>query len=157
VKTATFTVHATTDQSARWKRAAEAEGYASVGTWASRALDSYLKQRLVAGAPVPLAWGRGRVRAVLQDGPCDLRGLISPPFGIFHGSMAGPLRWGSTHAYSLVYLPSGRLLGTFRYAAHCKALASDLARVWVRWDGAGAEPPSQDSAPIVARHLSEAK
>lgn len=40
MKVASFTVHASADQSARWKRAAEAEGYASVGTWASRALDA---------------------------------------------------------------------------------------------------------------------
>lgn len=158
MKVATFTLHATADQSARWKRAAEAEGYASVGTWASRALDAYLKLRLTAGAPVPLAWARGRVRAVLDDGQVhQLRGLISPPFGLFHGSAAGPLSWGSTHRYTLCYTPSGRLLATFRYAAHCKALASDLARVWVRWDGAGAEPPSQEPRPIVARHLTEAK
>jgi hypothetical protein len=147
LKVASFTLHATADQSARWKRAAEAEGYASVGSWASRALDAYLKQRLVAGA-----WSRGTVRAVLQDGPCDLRGWISPPFGFFRGSAAGPLPWGSGHLYTLSYLPSGRLLGTFRYAAHCKALASDLARVWVRWDGAGAEPASHDPGAIVARH-----
>lgn len=158
MKVASFTVHATAEQSARWKRGAEAEGFASVGRWASRALDAYLKQRLAAGAPVPLAWARGRVRAVLLDGNAyDLRGWIAPPFGFFHGTAAGPIGHGSTHLYTLAYLPTGRLLGTFRYAAHCKALASDLARVWVRWDGAGAEPPSQDPAPIVARHLSEAK
>ena len=157
MKVASFTVHATAEQSARWKRAAEAEGFASVGMWASRALDAYLKQRLAAGAPVPLAWARGRVRAVLQDGSVyDLRGWLAPPFGFYRGNAAGRVP-GGTKAFSLVYLPTGRLLGTFRYAAHCKALASDLARVWVRWDGAGAEPPSQDPAPIVARHLSEAK
>lgn len=158
MKVATFTVHATADQSARWKRAAEAEGYASVGAWASRALDAYLKQRLAAGAPVPLAWCRGSVRAILDDGGTyQLRGWIAPPFGLFRGSAAGPIPHGSTHLYTLAYTPTGRLLGTFRTAAHCKALASDLARVWVRWDGTGSEPPSQDPVPIVARHLSEAK
>ncbi len=158
LKTASFTLHATTDQSARWKRAAEAEGYGSVGGWASRALDAYLKQRLAAGAPVPLAWCRGFVRAVLDDGNTyNLRGWIGRPFGYFHGSAAGPIPHGSTHLYTLAYTPTGRLIGTFRTAAHARALASDLARVWVRWDGAGAEPPSQDAAPIVARHLLEAK
>lgn len=157
MKTATFTVHATADQSARWKRAAEAEGYASVGTWAARALDAYLKLRLAAGAPVPLAWARGRVRAVLLDGSTHgLKGWVAPPFGFFRGSAAGRVPSG-TKSFTLCYLPTGRLLGTFRYAAHCKALASDLARVWVRWDGAGAEPPSQDPTPIVARHLRDAK
>lgn len=157
MKTATFTVHATADQSARWKRAAEAEGYASVGSWASRALDAYLKQRIAAGAPVPLSWSWGAVRAVLQDGTArEVRGWIAPPFGFYRGSGDGKIRRG-TKVFTLVYTPTGRLLGTFRYASHCKALASDLARTWVRWDGAGAEPPSQDPRPIVARHLSEAK
>jgi hypothetical protein len=158
VKVASFTVKATVDQSARWKRAAEAEGYASVGGWASRALDAYLKQRLAAGAPVPLAWYHGNVRAVLDDGKVyQIRGWIAPPFGLFHGSASGPIPHGSTQRYALVYTPAGRILGTFRTAAHCKALASDLARIWVRWDGTGAEPLSQDLAPIVARHLNEAK
>jgi hypothetical protein len=157
LKVATFTVHATADQSARWKRAAEVEGYASVGGWASRALDAYLRQRLAAGAPVPLCWSRGRVRAMLQDGAMhDLKGWIAPPFGFYRGSAAGKISSG-TKAFTLCYLPTGRRLGTFKYAAHAKALASDLARVWVRWDGAGAEPPSQDLAPIVARHRQEAK
>ena len=158
MKVASFTVRATMAQSVRWKRAAESEGYASVGSWAALALDAYLKQRLAAGAPVPLAWYHGTVRAVLDDGKVyQLRGWISPPFGLFHGSAAGPIPHGSTQRYALVYTPAGRILGTFRTAAHCKALASDLARVWVRWDGAGAEPPSQDPGAIVARHLREAK
>lgn len=151
MKVASFTVKATAAQSARWKRAAEAEGYASVGGWAGPALDAYLKQRLAAGAPVPLSWSRGTVRAVLDDGEVyQLRGWIAPPFGFFHGKETGPVPVG-TKAFTLVYTPTGRILGTFKFAAHCKALASDLARVWVRWDGTGAEP-SQDSGPIVAGH-----
>lgn len=157
MKVASFTVKATAGQSARWKQAAEAEGYASVGAWASRALDAYLKQRLAAGAPVPLAWAKGTVRAVLLDGETrELSGWIAPPFGIFRGSAVGPGYHGC-RLYTLAYNPTGRLLGTFRYISHCKALASDLARVWVRWDGAGAKPPSQDPGPIVAQHRSEAK
>lgn len=157
MKVTSFTVKATMDQSARWKRAAEAEGYASVGAWASRALDAYLKQRLAAGAPVPLSWSWGQVKAALQDGTTrEIRGWVAPPFGFFRGRAEGKVP-GGTKAFTLVYLPSGRLLGTFRYAAHCKALASDLARVWVRWDGTGAEPPSQDTGPVVARHLRDAK
>ena len=155
MKVASFTVHATADQSARWKRASTAEGYASVGGWASRALDSYLKQRLAAGAPVPLSWSWGQVRALLQDGTIhEFRGWIAPPFGFYRGMAAGKVPSG-TKAFTLCYLPSGRTLGTFRYASHAKALACDLARLWVRYGGA--EPPSQDAAPIVERHLDQAK
>ncbi len=45
MKVATFTVRATMQQSIRWKQAAEAEGCASVGSWAALALDAYLKAR----------------------------------------------------------------------------------------------------------------
>lgn len=40
MKTASFTVHATAEQSARWKRAAEAEGHRSAGTWLAAAAES---------------------------------------------------------------------------------------------------------------------
>jgi len=59
LRVASFTVHATVEQSARWKRAAEAEGHRSAGTWLAAAADAYLKARARAGAPVPLAWHRG--------------------------------------------------------------------------------------------------
>jgi hypothetical protein len=156
VKVATFTVHATAAQSARWKRAAESEGLASVGNWLARAADAHLELRARAGLPLPLAWAKGRFSALLDGELREVRGWVAPPFGLFPGSAAGPKAVG-THLYTLCYTPTGRLLGTFRTAGHCKALASDLARVWVRWSGTGAEPPSQDPRPIVARHLSEAK
>src|SRR5215208_7053331 len=59
MRVASFTVHGTAEQSARWKRAAEAEGFASVGAWAAPALDAYLKARARAGRPLPLYWRRG--------------------------------------------------------------------------------------------------
>lgn len=104
------------------ERAAEAEGYASVGAWASRALDAYLKQRLAAGAPVPLARHHGTVRVLLEDGEVhQIREWIAPPFGLFHGSASGPIPHGSTQRYALVYTPTGRILGTFRTAAHLQS------------------------------------
>ena len=56
---ATFTVHATAEQSIRWKRAAEAEGHRSAGTWLAAAADAYLRVRAKAGHPLPLAWRHG--------------------------------------------------------------------------------------------------
>ena len=41
-------------------------------------------------------------------------------------SRFGVIPRGSTHTYSLVYLPERRLLATFRYARHCRALAAEL-------------------------------
>jgi hypothetical protein len=51
---------------------------------------------------------------------------------------AGP-GYPGCHLYTLAYLPTLKLLATFRTAAHCKAHASDLARLGVRWGGS--EPP----------------
>lgn len=65
LRIASITVHATAAQSARWKQAAEAEGFHSAGAWLACAADAYLKARARAGAPVPLAWRRGTFKATL--------------------------------------------------------------------------------------------
>ncbi len=153
MKTASFTVRATERQSARWKQAAEAYGHASVGSWLAEAVDRHLDALQRAGKPLPLAWGKGRFRVRLEDGrEPEVRGWMARPFGLFHGTPAGPIPHGSTHYYTLVYLPDRRLLATFRTAAHCKALASELARVWVRWGG---REPAEDPAPLLQRFQRE--
>ena len=149
MKVASFTVRATEKQSVRWKRAAEAEGHASVGTWLAEAADRLLDAFQRAGKPLPLAWSRGRFRVSLEDGlELEVRGWIARPFGLFHGTATGPIPHGSTHHYSLVYLPGRRIVATFRTARHCKALAAELARLWVRWGGS---EPAEDPAPVVRR------
>src|SRR4029077_9491622 len=92
VKVATFTVHATVEQSARWKQAAQAEGFPSAGAWLARAADAYLKVRAKAGLPLPLAWRIGmRFIVRLMDGrEVEVRGVASPPFAIFRGTSYGP-------------------------------------------------------------------
>lgn len=153
MKTASFTVHATEKQSLRWKRAAEHEGHRSCGTWLAEAADRYLDALQRAGKPLPLAWSKGQFRVRLEDGSePEVRGLLARPFGIFHGAPDGPIPHGSTHRYSLVYLPTRRIVATFRSAAHCKGLASELARVWVRWGGS---EPSEDPAPLLQRFQRE--
>jgi hypothetical protein len=154
VKTASFTVRATTEQAARWNRAAEAEGHRSAGTWLAAAADAYLKVRAKAGLPLPLAWRHGRLTVRLDDGEeHDIRGWVAPPFALFHGSPQGPVPQGSTHVYSLVFLPDRRIVATFRTAAHCKALAAELAGVWAR---SGGETDIR-AGPIIERHQREAK
>ena len=59
MKTASFTVHATAEQSIRWKRAADAEGHRSAGTWLAAATDAYLRVR-ASGNP---AWYATSARA----------------------------------------------------------------------------------------------
>jgi hypothetical protein len=153
LKTATFTVRGTMPQSIRWKQVAEGEGFASVGSWAARALDAYLEARARAGRPIPLAWHRGRFPVLLEGGePVTLPGFISPPFGAFRGGLGGPVGMG-VHRYSLVYLEQRRILATLRSYRQCQALASDLARLWARWGGA---EPVQDASAVLERHSSEA-
>ena len=148
LKTAAFTVRATALQSARWKQAAESEGHASVGTWLAEAVDAYLEHRTRAGKPLPLFWSRGHFCVELEDESMpEVRGWIARPFGIFRGTEDGPRERGSK-VYTLAYLPSGRPVATFRSARHCKALAGELARLWVRWGG---REPQEDAGPVVER------
>jgi hypothetical protein len=146
VKVATFTVHATAEQSVRWKRAADAEGHRAAGTWLAAAADAYLRVRAKAGHPLPLAWHLGTFTVHLEDGrELRVRGMVSPPFCYFRGTSHGPDR---NKDRTLVYLPSGRIIATLRRSAQAKALASELAPVLLR-----GELP--DSAPIVQRHTRE--
>lgn len=153
MKVASFSVRATMAQSVRWKRAAEAEGHASVGTWLAEAVDAHLEHRTRAGKPLPLFWSRGRFRVRLENGTApELSGWVARPFGLYHGTQAGPVPHGSTKCHTLVYLPDARPVATFRYARHCKSLASELARLWVRWGGS---EPTEDPAPLLQRFQRE--
>ena len=138
MKVATFTVHADARQSARWKQAAEGEGFPSTGAWLAGAADAYLKVRARAGLPVPLAWRKGHFRVELEDGESTVKGNVSPPFGVFYGTPAGMPYYRGGRRFTLVYIPSRRVIATLASFARCKALASELARLWYR--GEGAEP-----------------
>lgn len=146
MKVASFTVRADTRQSARWKQAAEAEGFASVGSWAGSALDAYLKHRAKAGLPIPLAWHRGRFSVLGEDGKeVAVSGFVSRPFGAFRGTPERLDRW--AEQYSLVHLPTRRFIASLKTYQQCKALASELAPVLIRDEQAGAS--------IVDRHVRE--
>jgi hypothetical protein len=146
VNTASFTVRATMAQSVRWKQAAEGEGFASLGSWAGRALDAYLEARTRAGKPIPLAWHRGAVRVVLDCQEVTLRGFVSLPFGAYRGTAQGPASMGRKR-FTLVHLPSRRIVDTLRSYRQCQALAAELAPIFARDEQAG--------MPVVARHVSE--
>jgi hypothetical protein len=152
MKTASFTVRATEKQSLRWKRAADAEGHASVGTWLAEAADRFLDALQRAGKPVPLGWRRCAVFAVRTPCQGELRvsGSVSHPFGYYRGTDARADRYNDF--FTLVFLPSGRIIATLRSAAQCRTLAAELARVWVRWGG---EEPAEDPAPLLQRFQRE--
>jgi len=147
VKVATFTVHATAEQSIRWKRAAEAEGHRSAGTWLAAAADAYLRVRAKAGHPLPLAWRHGvRFRVRLMEGQeIEVHGVASPPFGVFQGTSHGPDR---NKLRTLVHLPTCRVIATLKSSRQCRALAAELAPVLLR-----GELP--DPGPVVERHVRE--
>jgi hypothetical protein len=147
VKVASFTVHADARQSARWKQAAEGEGFPSVGAWLAGAADAYLKARARAGMPIPLAWRRGRFHVELQGGEVvEVYGQVSPPFGSFCGTSEGPSSYSGRKRHTLVYVPSRRILATLRTYGQSRALAAELARLWVRGDGS---EPSGDPRPVL--------
>ena len=148
MKVATFTVHATAEQSVRWKRAAESEGHRSAGTWLAAAADAYLRVRAKAGVPVPLAWYVGIFTVRQIDGrEREMRGMVSPPFALYRGTAYGPDR---NKRRTLVHLPSGRIIATLRRSAQARALASELAPILLR-----GELP--ELLPVVERHVREAQ
>jgi hypothetical protein len=153
LKTASYTVRATTAQAVAWNRAAQAHGHASTGSWIAEAVDRYLDALKKAGKPLPLAWNRfGRFRVKLMDGrEVEVPGRTSPPFGIFRGNAMGPLGSGAGR-HSLAFLPEARIIATLASEKHCKELASDLSRVWVRWGG---QVPAEDPAPLLQRFQRE--
>jgi hypothetical protein len=152
VKTASFTVRATERQSLRWKRAADLAGHRAVGTWAAEALDKHLDAVARAGRPIPLGWRRRGVFAVqLASGEARISGSVSVPFAYYRGTDAGADRY--SDFFTLVLTTSGRIIATLRSAAQCRALASDLAREWIRHGG---EEPETRAGPIVERHVREA-
>jgi hypothetical protein len=153
LKAASFHVRATTAQAAAWNRAAEAHGHASTGTWIAEAMDRYLDALKRAGKPIPLAWNRfGRFTVRLMDGrEVEVPGRTSPPFGIFRGNAMGPLGLGAGR-HSLVFLPGARIVATLATERHCKVLASELSRTWVRWGG---QEPTEDPAPLLQRFQRE--
>jgi hypothetical protein len=143
---ATFSVSATVEQGAAWKRAAELAGHLSIGTWLAEAADVHAQPRpraapavpasLVAPSPSPisLSWRRSsRFPVVLEDGQeVEREGLVSPPFGIFRGHGGGGQVWEGSKAYCLVYLPERRILGSFRFATKARQLAAELAPTLLR-------------------------
>jgi hypothetical protein len=151
VKVASFTVRADARQSARWKQAAQAEGHPSAGSWLAAAADAYLKVRARAGLPVPLAWSRGQITVTMDGKTFAIHGHSSPPFASWCGTVAQLTTYRGTRKHLLFYLPQGRVLATLETFGQCKALAAELARTWIRWDGAG-EAPGGPAEPVIAHY-----
>ena len=144
MKVASFTLRATMAQSIRWKQAADGEGFASVGSWAARALDAFLEARTRAGRPLRLSWHKGVFRVLLDGTEATVRGMVSPPFAYYRGSSHGPDR---NKPRTLVNLRTGQIIATLRTARQCQALAAELAPIFARDEHGGTA--------TVERHVSE--
>jgi hypothetical protein len=95
---------------------------------------------------LPLAWHQGVFTVLLSDGrEIAMRGMVSPPFGIYRGTSHGPNR---NKVRTLVHLPTARVIATLKSSRQCRALAAELAPVLLR-----NELP--DPAPIIDRHERE--
>jgi hypothetical protein len=138
-------------QGIAWKRSADAEDHASVGSWLAEAADRHLEAVRRSGKPLALAWRKGRFRVALEGGAAEIPGFVSPPFGVFRGTAVGRGIMGC-HRYTLVYVPRARILATFRTSARCRLLASELSRLWVQWGG---QEPSEDPALLLQRFQRE--
>ena len=153
-KLAHFTIAASVEQGAVWKRAAELAGHLSIGTWLAEAADVHARPpralpmvppSLVAPSPSPisLSWRRsGRFPVVLENGEeVEREGLVSPPFGIFRGHPVGR-EYKGIRSYTLVYLPERRILGSFRFSGKARGLAAELAPTLLR--GGPAPGPAEE-------------
>jgi hypothetical protein len=147
LKTASFAVHADVRQSARWKQAAEGEGFPSVGGWLAVAADRHLQAVARSGRPVPLAWRRGSFSVHLDGGElARVKGHLSPPFACFAGTDKGPASYYGGRRHVLVFLASSRPIATLKSFRECKTLASEIAPALIR-----GELP--DPASILKSHL----
>ena len=142
MKVAEFIVRADSRQNVRWKRAAHGEGYPSVVAWAAMALDAYLEVRAKSGLPMRLAWTKAPFEVTLGGKLYRLSGHSSYPFASFMGTVEKPDTYRGTKNFVLVFLPTSRVLATLGSFRAVKALASQLAQVWVRYEGEG-EPPGK--------------
>jgi hypothetical protein len=75
----------------------------------------------------------------------QMRGVVSPPFGVFQGTSHGP---DGNKLRTLVHLPTSRVIATLKSSRQCRALAAEIAPALLR-----GELP--DLLPVVDRHARE--
>ena len=87
----------------------------------------------------PLAWKSATFRVLIAENnrreelhEIDVRGPVSGPFAIFRGDGRGPAPSGESF-FSLIHLPTGRVMITLRLRRECMAMASELAILRVNW------------------------
>jgi hypothetical protein len=138
-KVTSFTVPADREQVERWQAAAQVQGQGSVSTWLAETADAYLREVTKAGNPLPLKWYGYRFRVLIEPNgvkePYEIgvRGRESGPFGVFRGSRQGPEN-GPGASFSLVHLPTRRIIATLSRQKDCMMLAAELIPLRVNWE-----------------------
>lgn len=94
----------------------------------------------ISGGMEPLAWKMGQFLVLISETDraedlhqVDVPGSISGVFGVFRGDSRGRAAKGRS-VFSLVHLPTARLLITLNHRRQCMAMATELAPLRVRWD-----------------------
>lgn len=89
--------------------------------------------------PSPLTWKLGTFRVLIAENnrreelhEIQVRGPVSSPFGVFKGNGRGPAPPGHSF-FSLIHLPTGRLMITLSQRRQCMAMAAELAPLRVPW------------------------
>jgi hypothetical protein len=152
MKVFTYSVRATEEQRERWEAAAVAHGRMTVGSFLAQATDTYLEKMAKSGRRLPLAWTWGEFQARIYDRlvwpwqyrEIDVSGWISGRFGIYRGDGTGQ-ETHNNHVFSLVHIPSRRIIVTLTYKRDCQAFAAELVYLWINWDQEDPEKVVQGS------------
>ena len=138
-KAVSFTVEADREQAERWREAAAERGV-EISSWLADTADAHLRELARSGRATPLLWDRGCFLVRLTDtsrrpeivSEVSVQGFISGPFAVFRGDTGGPGSPGCG-LFSLVHLPTRRILATLPVRKSCMALAAELAVLRVDW------------------------
>jgi hypothetical protein len=159
-----ITVRAFPPQAEKWRAAAEMYGWHVEG-WLADVADKAAREMARSGMAPPLRWSWDYFvvsimdRSVRPEVRADWRvhGEISGCFGIFRGNGHGPGEPGCCR-FSIVHLPSRRIIDTLPLRKAAKALAAELAVLQCNWretDPAKvvAGAPDQKKAQALLQHF----
>ncbi len=138
-ETRSYTVTALREQAECWQAAAGAASL-SVASWLAETADAHVRELVRVGRAAPLTWFRDRFPVRITDTmvrpevtrEVEVDGKVSGPFGIFRGNGRGVGEPGCS-CFSLVHLPTRRVIATLPYRQSCMALAAELAGLQIDW------------------------
>jgi hypothetical protein len=151
-----FTVLAGREQAECWRAAAHLQAWWSTSAWLARTADAYLEEIGKTGKALSLAWSGGWFQVLIypddrrEPYEIEVKGRTYHPFGIFRGSLRGLDQAEPYKSFSLVHLPTRRILRTLSRQKDCAMLAAELMPLRINWDETDPEKVVQ-GAPDQAR------